>query len=499
VVEKDEPSSLGAGSASRGSNTMRGGNTVAAAVAVVVGLALLLARQARLHGIDSDYLVQQLQAGDLQQYRRHVLFMPLAGQVFGWLRPFGISAFVTLQLISALGVAVGVAASHRAATIFIAGTPGWRDRAGPMAIAIAVAVTPAVVYYGTAVELHGCFFAGVGLAWWAFARWWAAPSFAGAALVGAAAGLAMALHACGAVLPAGFLLTAMALGRGQQGALLQLAAGALLLVPLVMLTAALGTGCGAAEPMDRAVRWLQEWGTKFSLPSSGAVIAREWLWPFAPWSVLALIALFAARSRPWALAALAMVVVHLPIALVLLARDVPIVELGAYLLPAALPSALAAAALLSKRGFVLGIATAGLCSTTLLWPRWQSVYDEAFVTGVEALRAERSFTLLVDERELEAVRIEVADVLGLEVLRSIAAFDGGRSVEREELGQWLHACVALFAGAGAPLLVTDAAARVLATSSEPRLEWLARQFGSASYRQERFERAGLAGVVLLPR
>ncbi|MCU0864558.1 MAG: hypothetical protein MUC36_12235, partial [Planctomycetes bacterium] len=120
MVEKDEPGSLGAVSASRGSNAMRGGGA-AVLVGILVAIAFLIARQARLHGIDSDYLVQQLQAGDLRQYRRHVLFMPIAGQVFGWLRPFGISAFVSLQLLSALGVAIGVAASHRAAAIFLAG------------------------------------------------------------------------------------------------------------------------------------------------------------------------------------------------------------------------------------------------------------------------------------------------------------------------------------------------------------------------------------------
>jgi hypothetical protein len=498
VVKKDEPGSLGAVSASRGSNAMRG-SRAAVLLGILVAIAFLIARQARLHGIDSDYLVQQLQAGDLRQYRRHVLFMPIAGHVFGWLRPFGISAFVTLQMLSALGMAIGVAASHRAAAMFLAGSSMWQNRAGAAAIAIAVASTPAVAYYGTAVELHGCFFAGVGCAWWAFARWWSAPGFAGAALVGAAAGLAAALHACGAVLPIAFLLAAVALGRGDRRSLLQLAGGALFVVPLVMLVAARCVGCGAVEPMGEAVQWLQNWSTKCSLSGFGAVVAQEWLWPFAPWSLLALAALGVGRCRPWALASLAMVLVHLPIALVLLSREPPLVELGAYLLPAALPFALATAALLPRRGFVLAIATSVVCSLALLWPRWQAVYDEQFVAGVEALQAERPFTLLVCERELEAVRIEVGDVLGLEVLRSIAAFDGGRSVSREELGQWLHACVTLFAGAGAPLLVTDAAAKVLATAPEPRLEWLARQFASASYRQERVERAGLVGVVLWPR
>lgn len=498
MVAKVESSLSGASLAPRTGSAMSGG-WAAVVVAIVVAVVLLFARQARLHGVDSDYLVQQLQAGDLQQYRRHVLFMPIAGQVFAWLQPFGISAFVTLQLISAIGAALGVAATHRAAAIFVAGTPALRDRAGPTAIAIAVAVTPALVYYGTAAELHGCFFAAVGLTWWAFARWWAAPSFVRALLIGASAGLATSLHACGAVLPAGFVLAAMALGRRKLGTQLQLMGGALMLVPVVMLAAALGAGCGAAEPMDQSVRWLQEWGMKIVISSSAAVIAQEWLWPFAPWSLMALLGLATARSRPWALASLAVLSVHVPIALVLLARDPPVVELGAYLLPAALPLALATAALLPRWGFVLTIATAFVCSIALLWPRWQAVYDDDFVVGVESLRAEQAFTLLVDERQLEAVRIEVADVLCIEVARSIAAFDSGRVVSREELGQLFAASVALFARTGAPLLVTDAAANVLATASDPRLEWLSRQFGSAQFAQERVERDGLAGVVLTPR
>jgi hypothetical protein len=482
----------------RAGSAMRGG-LAHVVVAIVVAVVLVLARQARLHGVDSDYLVQQLQAGDLQQYRRHVLFMPIAGQVFAWLQPFGISAFVTLQLISAIGTALGVAATQRAATIFIAGTPALRGRVGPTAVAIAVAVAPALVYYGTAAELHGCFFAGVGLAWWAFARWWLAPSFARALLIGAAAGLATSLHACGIVLPGGFMLAAMALGRRNLGMQLQLMGGALLLAPVVMLAAALGAGCEAAAPMGESVQWLQLWGLRIVVPNWPAVIAQEWLWPFAPWSLLSLLGLAAARSRPWALASLGVVCVHLPIALVLLARDPPVVELGAYLLPVALPVALAAAALLPRWGFMLATATAFACSIALLWPRWQPVYDDDFVAGIESLRAEQTFSLLVDQRELEAVRIEFTDVICIEVLRSIGAFDGGRVSSREELGQLFAASVALFARTGAPLLVTDAAANVLATAPDPRLQWLSQQFGSAQFAQKRVERAGLAGVMLTPR
>jgi hypothetical protein len=151
------------------------------------------------------------------------------------------------------------------------------------------------------------------------------------------------------------------------------------------------------------------------------------------------------------------------------------------------------------RAFALAFAGGIALTLGTLWPRWQPLYAQAFVDGVRQLRAERGFTLLVDERELEAVRIELDEVVGIEVLRSIAAFEAGRRLSNEELGSWFEASVALFAANGVPLLVTDAAAQRLAGSTEPRLAWLWQSCVEQRSGRERIEREGLAGFLLRPR
>ena len=468
-------------------------------VAIVVSFVLILGRQARLHGIDSDYLVLHLQSGDLSQYRRHVLFMPLAAGLFGLLQPFGVGAFASLQILSALGVAIGAFATHRAVVWLLAGCTTPPRAVGPTCVAVAVACAPAVAYYGTAAELHGMYFGGLGLSWWAFARWSRAPGFGSALFVGGVCGLATALHAIGALLPAGFVLVASAIGAGSRAQRLQLLVGGGLAAATVLVAAAMATGFRAADPMQGAAQWLGEWGLQLAPRSIVQVLLHEWWLPFAPWSALAIVALFVRRARPWALAALAMLLVHLPVALWLLGRDPPVLERGAYLLPLALPAMLASAVLCPPRAFALAFAGGIVLTLGTLWPRWQPLYTEAFVVGVRQLRAERGFALLVDDRELEAVRIELDEVLGIEVLRSIAAFEAGRHQSSEELGRWFEASVTLFAANGVPLLVTDAAAQRLAGSMEPRLTWLWQSFVEQRIGRERTEREGLAGFLLRPR
>ncbi|MFY9344662.1 MAG: hypothetical protein WAT39_19370 [Planctomycetota bacterium] len=452
--------------------------------------ALFLAcRQERLHPVDPGTFIELLQNGEYAQYDRHVAFLPLVAAVM-WL--FGTGAYQAMVLTTAVGSATGCFFLHRAARRLVRPAPD------AMLVVLAVALTPAVLYYATAVEIHGVFFAGAGAAWWAFARWHDRPGPAAAALLGAMCGLAATLHSYGALLPPTFAGTAWALrcwprrnllGQALAGTAGFVAAAAFVAWPL--------RGDAAAQA-GAAAQFLGDWIIGIAIADFPRLLASEWLLPFAPWSLLALGALGPARSRPWAMACLAGLAVHLPVTMLLLSRGTGVSESGAYHLSLAVPAVLAAGAWLSRRAFVVALVASALIGSVWLAPRLRSAYSPQFVAGLAELQQERKFTLLASTGELEGVRKHFSGIPCFDALEHLQVFSGSAQCRNGTvtLARWFDACANIVEAAGAPWLITDAACEALAGSVRADVRSLVSEHVLRNYRQEPVHRAGLHGLLL---
>jgi hypothetical protein len=329
----------------------------------------------------------------------HFLSFPILQVADFVARITGMSELRAATLLCGLGTAVGLGFVHAAVRRLGAGR---RDAA---LLALVVGSCPAVILYATVYELHGVFFAFVGLAYWAMAAYVARPRAASAILVGCCCGAGYLAHATGAVLVGAvmaFGVGLVATARGgtwravraelPRAAIAVAASIATILVALVILQA-FGSPASLGAVARRAAEWLGGGPTENHRPpgSITGTLWYEWLVPFFPVSVLWVTAL-RVRELRWvvitvALATLGYVAIAFGIA-------GGIVEFGSYVLPMAVPAAWLA--LRGVRGPVAAVAMAlaGWVALQLAHPEQRAEANLRMGAEIRA-HAERNAVFLI--------------------------------------------------------------------------------------------------------
>jgi hypothetical protein len=363
---------------------------VTAALFTVALLLYALLRQNSLHGFDVYYLLQWLEGGG--SHAQHPAWLPLARGMHALLRPFGATPFDSLCLLSALGMATGVAALHRAA--LVRGTP--REA---LWVALLAGTLPAIVHFATVLEMHGALFGVASLAWWQCARLGRDPGIGKAVWLGVLGGAATLVHASGIVLPMlwGLMLPSLGISRWRQVFLLVTVAG---LVQLAVIFAG-RFGLRAIWPpvlegdVDTFLR--DVYAASKPLPVVLHVLWWEWLWAYAAASFAAPLLLFPRFTRREAvLLHVGVLALIAPCAVLLYSGNV---EHGAYLVPLAFPLC----------GLLAGTLRTNLLAMVLLGnvgaTTWHFTHpdrppaDAAFGEAVAALERERKVSLLVADWE----------------------------------------------------------------------------------------------------
>src|SRR5262249_14379795 len=150
---------------------------------------------------------------------------------------------------------------------------------------------------------------------------------------------------------------------------------------------------------------VERWAT-FAPATAPVVCWREWLLPYAPWSLLALGGLSVARCRPWAKLLLAGLLLHLPFT-VLLVGYIAAGEDGMYHLALAVPAVVVATQLLGPRAYALAAACGAALTLGFVAPHWPQPGTAAFGAGLQSLRQEGRFLLVATEAERDAARARV--------------------------------------------------------------------------------------------
>ncbi|MCA8950808.1 MAG: hypothetical protein KDE27_14995 [Planctomycetes bacterium] len=468
---------------------------LAAAVFAAAAAVFLLLPQRHLHGVDGNSFVVWVEEGDTGSYARHAAYLHLCTAVFRLLEPFGATGNDALLVSSALGTALGLALLVLAFARLMpahVGSPLWPT--------LAVALTPSWFYFATTGEIPGVLAAGVGLAWWQFARWLDRPTVLRAAVLGTSCALAGALHALGHLLTPGMLATAALLARlpaRRTGRLPQIAAWLSAHAALALLLSLL-LAHGAGGQAEDAANVLADYWRTFAPLTAPAVFYREWVVPFLPWSVGALAALANRRSRPLAWAALAMVALYLGPNVVFLGFHA-IHEQGAYFVPIAPVAVLATAAFVTRRGFLIAIAAGAIVTVLTVSPGWRHPVPPEYGIGVRELDGEQKIALVTGSREeLDGAR---AAVKGLMAMWLGGVVNGYVSLPQPAppFAQWFDGWYDGLRALGMTAVLSESARDFFATTDDPQLGPFWREHVPARYEVVPVERAGFRGVILVRR
>jgi hypothetical protein len=356
---------------------------------ILLALALFALYAALLQGtfykVDGHALLDLSRQG-IARHPYHTFYLGLLAWLRAATQPLGLGLYDTACILSALGTAAGVCLVHTASRVL------GGDRAQCTATALAFGLSPGVVFFATVVEVHGVFLVFAGLSACALA--WCARSLHAVAAVVAGLSLALAYlaHPSGALM--GALLPVLAWAARQHALpwrkVLAVCAGAaasavfaiLLLIPLLRRWAGI-----PFDPTATAGGWLSFGAGKLLDPLlTLRTLALEWVLPAAPLSLLALLGLGLPRTRTGSLLLVAGV---LPYALAAQLMLAGYTERGAYLLPAAWPTALVAVALAGQRPRVLALlcALAGALAVAQVIAHDEPERARGFAAGVAEIAA----------------------------------------------------------------------------------------------------------------
>lgn len=382
-----------------------------------LGFAAVFAlRQHTFYKADGHVYLMSIVEGNVQ-HPHHMLYKPLIAGLHRLLAPLGASLYDAGVLASALGTGIGLGCAHLAARWL-----GLR-RVEAWAVAALMLAVPALLFFGTVVELHGVFLGFAGPALLAAAALCRAPTAARGAWFGLGLALAYVGHASAGLLPA--LLLPLALSYPERNATWRrlrslwapvLLAGVVFGAFLFVLPA-LGRVAGLGVDTSSAAAYVLRDASAFAADAQRwlTTLWYEWLLPYAPLNLLALSACFVGTCKGqarWLLAAL------LPYYLVCVFL-LPSAEFGAYLTPFAWPLALlsvraapaSALWLLGAAGLAGGIA-------------WIAQHDRPelarrFAAGVhEAAGGRPPFLLLGDHDDVKAALIGVPEAETLLLLHA---------------------------------------------------------------------------------
>jgi hypothetical protein len=282
---------------------------------------------------DGPGAILEIHAGNAFQDPVHFLYMPMVlgmSKLLGWL---GLSLFEVGYVTSALGTAIGIG-------FLGAATRKLAPEDSPLLVAGLAACCPAVLFFATAVEYHGPFFAYSSLATYAMVCMVKRPHWSRAVLVGLTTGIAFLAHATAHLLPLFLVLCFDALSPQRPRAwrrLLRLAALVAIthVAVVALLTISLNAMTGAGISSGRALGWLGA-GTDRPFAHVLTLLAPtfwyEILWPYLLLSVTWLCGFRSRAQRPLAIAALLILWPYFVMCMVLVPNYN---EHGAYQLPLA--------------------------------------------------------------------------------------------------------------------------------------------------------------------
>ncbi|MEZ5964691.1 MAG: hypothetical protein R3F56_12655 [Planctomycetota bacterium] len=463
---------------------------------------LLLAQEA-FHGLDVHVHVFFLTQGHLE-HPFHLLYMKLAGAAWPPLRALGLSPHHALRLLSAVGTALGVASTHRAAASVCAsrGLAFW--------VAALTAVLPAVVFFATVAEIHGVFAAFAGTAWWAWAIFVRRPAWWAGAVMGIATGLAASVHATGHLLVPMFLALAWTrggiapdvAGDGPPRAsspprtpwrafVVAVAAHAVVTVSL----AAWLQPQRLSMPFEGQIAFLGETAAAHRTPWLGTLwrVARdEWLLALCPVSLLAWGAFFRRGRAGPTLAVAAAVAAYVGVACLLL-DDVN--ERGAYLLPLAFPLALLTSWFVPRPFLLAAAAAVGLSVAYAQVRSHDHVGEAAWVQGfLSVARAQPVAVICRDVDEQEALTRALPDLPFVRVDSLLASGEQQDGYERFCAG--FDAIVAQYRKAGRVVLITRPAYEALLAIGNPFFVRFLREHVPQHYAVDEIARDGFAALRL---
>ncbi len=289
----------------------------------VLGVAAVfwLLRQDAMHGLDAYRLVPRIEAGETD-HPRHVLYLELAARTYRWIGGPGFGGFDVMRLLAAFAAATGVVATWWA----------WRGlgltRTRASLAAIMAALLPGVLHFATTAELNAMTFGSGALAFAMLSRAAAGPSdhalWIRMVPIGVVTAIGAGLHSIGNLTPAMLALFVPAMGGtgGRRPAILTLLA-----THTACYLAIVAWAGSVAESVADHTDFVSSLAVQAgNLPH---VLWYEWLYPFAPASVLWLLAWFGdATGRHLATAAGLSVLGYLAVDTVILG---PLVDTGPFL------------------------------------------------------------------------------------------------------------------------------------------------------------------------
>lgn len=427
-------------------------------LAVAAFVVSRLLAQDTFYGPDGRIILKMTMSG-LVAHPHHFFYVPMLRASHVLVAAGGGSWYDAGLLLSQMGVALAAFAWHRAGARL--GLPR-----GPAAVLVGLCLTaPAILFFASVIELHAPFLAFAGLATYAAARLADRPSLPGACGLGLTSGLAVGAHATGHLLWLWLAPMACCMVRQRQAPRRWLwllaaagvahAATALSLAPVLRgLGADVRGGAAAARLMHQGLssevlRWLpaQAW--------------HDWLRPFAPLSVVALLAL--RRGRCLGVVLLLGLAASLAVTLLLMA---PTTENGAYLVPLVWPAALLVVRTLPRWWWWTTMAVG-----TLLGVRWIAAHDDPafgrqFVADVRTVAAGAPVELVCGQhREFDACMIFAPELPWRELINEAAL--PPEAVPRLVAG--MREWVAQRTGAGGMVLLTEGTLAYLLAPIGPEL------------------------------
>lgn len=461
-----------------------------ASLLVAAGFLLLYLGNGRqaLHGFDAVRAIWAVRSGQ-GQVTGHFLYFPL-GRVW-WLlmEPFGLSVHDALRVLSAVSVAASVFFAHRAALAL-----RMQPRAALLA-ALGYGCMPAVLYFACIVEVDGVILGASAVTWLLAIRLGRRPMAARGLWLGAVTGITAGLHGGGHLLLASaclLLLCSWAQRSRQRGQWrpLQRAMPRLLLAVLahaaVYLSLSRVAGHhGQAAMAGNVVLLAPQWSR---WPST---LLREWLLPFAPFSVLWLGSLFRKQLR-WLACGYALCLTgYLALTNSVIAHFESLgpgsLERGAFLVGIALPMVVLGMVWLRPVLRVCAVAVAAVIALidvrSFEWEPMPRGFDAALLRMVKAepmeiwtddFQREHGWVL----KDVPGVRVFCAGELQIQILKLERA---GITVDDERLGIWFDLRYDALQQERLGLAFTNAALDALRASSDPRVRRLVEQHLGARY------------------
>lgn len=366
-----------------------------ALVAVLVGVAYTILAPDFLWGGDSVAFLRAVHEGETNR-AAHFLYLPVVRMAVDLGALLGLDAFQCLRGASTLGTALGIGLLHRAALLLGAS----KGRAA--SIALMLATTPAVAFFGMIVEIPGVLMGASGLVFLAVACFLRAPSLRLAAVVGLATGSASCLHSSAHLMPLTVSVFCLARGARLDRRWLRFAVLCGLAHVSVLAVLALATELPVLQSLRNSGSFVD---TALQLGSplgtTKSYVFHEWIIPYAPLSLVIFSALRhrGQRLELAGLAFLAALYTALTWPLLAATWSTQLVEHGGYYITLAFPLAWLAS---SQYGASAGrwLWTGGaIMSAIMIWGESIKITSELDADDMSMALGAESATLLAHSSE----------------------------------------------------------------------------------------------------